>query len=335
MKTKISGLSRVLLILGSILLVVSLFFPLWRIELEAPQYPEGLMLQLHPNKIGGDVDIINGLNHYIGMKTLHSEDFFEFTILPYIIGFFAGIFLLSGILGNKKLMYTTFVLFLLFGVVSMIDFYRWNYDYGHDLDPNAAIKVPGMAYQPPVLGYKQLLNFGAYSIPDIGGWMFIVTGVFILIAVVLESGLLQKFKKVTPVGAVLLGFLLFSCGRTEPEKINYNTDECDYCKMSIADARFGTEIITQKGRVYKFDDISCLLEYRKENAKTEFASFWVPDFVGKGEFVNAEKAFYVVSEKIKSPMGGNTAAFKTESDAKKLADEHQSTVVDWKKITAE
>jgi copper chaperone NosL len=151
----------------------------------------------------------------------------------------------------------------------------------------------------------------------------------------LESGLLQKFKKVTPVGAVLLGFLLFSCGRTEPEKINYNTDECDYCKMSIADARFGTEIITQKGRVYKFDDISCLLEYRKENAKTEFASFWVPDFVGKGEFVNAEKAFYVVSEKIKSPMGGNTAAFKTESDAKKLADEHQSTVVDWKKITAE
>ena len=52
---------------------------MWRIELEAPQYPEGLVLQLHANKIGGDVDIINGLNHYIGMATLHTENFFEFT----------------------------------------------------------------------------------------------------------------------------------------------------------------------------------------------------------------------------------------------------------------
>ena len=75
--------------------------------------------------------------------------------------------------------------------MAMVDFYRWNYDYGHDLDPSAAIKVPGMAYQPPIFGYKQLLNFGAYSIPDIGGWLFIAAGLFLLIAVLKEF----KFKK--------------------------------------------------------------------------------------------------------------------------------------------
>ncbi len=92
---KISILSRVLLLIVSSLLVGTLFFPMWRIELDAPQYPEGLVLQLFANKIGGDVEIINGLNHYIGMATLHTENFFEFTILPYIFGGFALISLLG------------------------------------------------------------------------------------------------------------------------------------------------------------------------------------------------------------------------------------------------
>ena len=70
-------------------LIVVLFVPMWRIELDAPQYPEGLMMQIYPNKLGGNVDIINGLNHYIGMKTLHDEDFIEFKILPSIIIFFS------------------------------------------------------------------------------------------------------------------------------------------------------------------------------------------------------------------------------------------------------
>ncbi len=58
----------------------------------------------------------------------------------------------------------------------LVDFYRWGYQYGHNLDPNAAIQVPGMTYQPPIIGYKNLLNFTAYSGPDIGGWIMIVSG---------------------------------------------------------------------------------------------------------------------------------------------------------------
>lgn len=82
--------------------------------------------------------------------------------------------------------------FVLFGVVAMVDFWLWEYDYGHNLDPNAAIKVPGMAYQPPLIGFKQLLNFGAYSIPNIGGWLFVAAGVLLVIASVIE---IKKVRK--------------------------------------------------------------------------------------------------------------------------------------------
>ena len=79
MKTSnLSVLSKAILAIVGLLFIGSLFVPLWRIELDAPQYPEGLVLQLHANKIAGEVDIINGLNHYIGMATLHTENFFEF-----------------------------------------------------------------------------------------------------------------------------------------------------------------------------------------------------------------------------------------------------------------
>ncbi|NGF54960.1 hypothetical protein G5B00_00425 [Parapedobacter sp. SGR-10] len=175
----ISSTNRLLLILCSIALLAVIFLPIWRIELDAAQYPEGLELQIYSNKLAGQVDIINGLNHYIGMKTLHADDFIEFTVLPYIIGFFVLAFLGVALSRKRKFVYVLFGAFLLFGIVAMVDFYRWLYNYGHDLDPNAPIIVPGMAYQPPLIGFKQLLNFGAFSIPDLGGWMFIAVGVIL------------------------------------------------------------------------------------------------------------------------------------------------------------
>lgn len=184
--SKISMVSKYLFLIASVLLLSSIFFPLWRIELTAPQYPEGLVLQLHADKIGGDVDVINGLNHYIGMKTLHAENFFEFSVLKYIFIGFGLVGLIFVFIGSKKGLYAYFASFVLFIIASASDFYRWNYNYGHDLNPNAAIKVPGMAYQPPLLGYKQLLNFGAYSIPDIGGWMLIGAGLLLFFAVLKE-----------------------------------------------------------------------------------------------------------------------------------------------------
>ncbi|MBD8016883.1 hypothetical protein [Kaistella pullorum] len=183
--TGLSKFTRILLAVCGIALVISIFVPLWSIYLEAPQYPEGLSMFLWANKITGEYEIINGLNHYIGMKTIHPEDFWEFEVLPYALGFFALLCFLAAILNRKSWLYVTTVLFLVFGVAFMVDFWLWEYDYGHNLDPNAAIVVPGMSYQPPLIGFKQLLNFGAYSYPNIGGGiMFAVAGILAILAVI-------------------------------------------------------------------------------------------------------------------------------------------------------
>jgi copper chaperone NosL len=191
-KNNLSGIIRLMVLLCGIALIAVLYTPIWRIELDAPQYPEGLHLSIYANQLGGNVDIINGLNHYIGMRTLHKEDFIEFTVLPYIIGFFSLLFIVTATVNKRKILNLVFSLFVLFGVVAMIDFWRWEYDYGHNLNPDAAIKVPGMAYQPPLIGFKQLLNFGAYSIPDIGGWIFVGVGAILLACVFIEF---KKAKK--------------------------------------------------------------------------------------------------------------------------------------------
>src|SRR6185503_17106851 len=86
---RLTGYARWLTALCGAILFAVLFFPIWQIQLTAPQYPEGLVLLIFANKLGGNVNIINGLNHYIGMKTLHTKDFVEFTILPFIIAFFS------------------------------------------------------------------------------------------------------------------------------------------------------------------------------------------------------------------------------------------------------
>lgn len=187
---------RILIFLSGILLVAVLFVPLWQIELNAPQYPEGLVLKMYPHKIGGNVDVINGLNHYIGMKTLHTEDFIEFTILPYIVGFFALFCFVVFFLKKHKWLTVLFTLFVIFGIIAMIDFWRWEYAYGHDLNPEAPIQVPGMAYQPPLIGYKQLLNFGAYSIPDVGGILFILVGLLLLVALLIPWYKKRKMKRI-------------------------------------------------------------------------------------------------------------------------------------------
>jgi copper chaperone NosL len=332
---KISTLSKGVLLVVMVLLVSSIFVPMWRIELSAPQYPEGLVLKLHADKIAGDVDIINGLNHYIGMKTLHKEDFVEFTVLPYIFVFFGVFALVTAIIAKKKILYILFVSLVLFGVLAAVDFYRWNYEYGHNLDPNAAIQVPGMSYQPPLIGYKQLLNFGAYSIPDIGGWLLIASGFLLFIIVVKESNLLQKFGK--PKTASVLLFLLslsfLSCSNnTKAVPIKLNVDNCDFCKMSIADGKYGAEVLTEKGRTYKFDDIMCMMNYCKENSNTKISAYYVHDFIQDNVLIPVTTAHFISGSTIESPMRGGIVAFSSEKDAKEFGTKLNAELITWNAI---
>jgi copper chaperone NosL len=336
MKNKIGIISRVLLAVCAVALTAVLFVPLWKIDLIAPQYPEGLSLLIYPNKLAGNVDIINGLNHYIGMKTLHTSDFIEFTILPWLIGLYALLFLTAAIAGRKKVLYTVFILFLVFGIIAMVDFYKWEYNYGHNLNPDAAIQVPGMSYQPPLIGYKQLLNFSAYSFPHTGGWIFIGVGALALLCVVLA---LKRKKSITPkpalvntVIAALLSVLLSSCS-TAPEPIKTGIDGCTFCKMTISDVRYGAEIVSKKGKIFKFDDAHCVLAYLKKNiADKDIAAIYFTDFSGKHSLINVNEAFFLKSADLKSPMGGNVAAFSNKDSLQQVAGQFNGTVLSWAEL---
>lgn len=170
--------TRILILISCLLMLSAYVLPLWHILLDAPQYPEGLEMKIWLSGLSGNIDQINGLNHYIGMKHISVDDFKEFKILPYIFGALTLIGICAALLKSRKVLITWFVGLCLFAVLGFSDFYIWEYNYGHNLNPHAAIKVEGMYYQPPLFGYKQLLNFTAGSLPDTGGILVGIGGIF-------------------------------------------------------------------------------------------------------------------------------------------------------------
>jgi copper chaperone NosL len=174
---KLQPISRIIIAISALLMVSAYFVPLWRILMWAPQYPEGLGMKIWINNITGDVKIISALNHYIGMRHIEVSMFPEFKYMIYIVAFVIAVGLLTSIINRRVMLWSYAILIIISGIAALVDFYLWGYDYGHNLDPNAAIVVPGMAYQPPVIGTKQLLNFTAFSGPDVGGWIFIAAGI--------------------------------------------------------------------------------------------------------------------------------------------------------------
>ena len=166
-------LARALTAVAALLLLALYAFPLWRIDLLAPQYPEGIGMLIRIDDVVGvkeqDLHNINGLNHYIGMKEIHAESIPELHWMPWLVGALVVTGLLVAAWGRRRALVAWLGAFLVLGLAGLADFWRWSYDYGHDLDPEAIIKVPGMSYQPPMIGTKQLLNFTATSWPSWGG----------------------------------------------------------------------------------------------------------------------------------------------------------------------
>ncbi|MCH8558013.1 MAG: hypothetical protein LAT84_09330 [Balneolia bacterium] len=161
--------ARLLIILAGLILIPLWYIPFWSISMTAPQYPEGIGMYISINDIQGhnrhDLQSINTLNHYIGMKEIHKEEIPELRIIPWIVKAMIAFALIVGLTGNQKLLISWVVLFIVLSLAGIADYWWWGYDYGHNLDPRAPIKVPGMSYQPPLIGTKQLLNIRASSFP--------------------------------------------------------------------------------------------------------------------------------------------------------------------------
>ena len=167
------SLPRIFMVLASIILVLVFFFPIWSITLIAPQYPSGITMYIWINQITGEspgtLQNINILNHYVGMQFIVPDSIPELKYFQFVVGTLI-LLGLAAVFFNKKGYYLAWViLIIILGILAVYDFYLWEYDYGHNLSPTAPIKVPGAAYQPPLIGKKIILNFTAYSWPHIGG----------------------------------------------------------------------------------------------------------------------------------------------------------------------
>lgn len=185
------------MMVGAALLLSLFFFPLWNIELGAPQYPVPLGMNIHITGIEGvkefDIQNIDGLNHYIGMKTIpKAEQMWEFTVFPIVIGLMSVLGILLGIGGYLNKVKPIFFLYWLIlmsvlGLLGMYDFNLWLIDYGSDLDPHAIMKMVDangnpLTYEPPIFGHRKILNFDAYSYPHIGAYLMAVGMFFTLLA---------------------------------------------------------------------------------------------------------------------------------------------------------
>ncbi len=182
-------ISRLLIIIASVVLLFVFLFPLWNMTFFSNQYTDGLALDIYAYRLEGaktpnrdDLREINSLNHYIGMRPLLESDFSEFVWLPFAIGGLVLLALRAVVLGKMSKLVDVFVLFVYFSLYSLWSFYYRLHSYGHNLDPTAAIKVE--PFTPPLFGEQVVGNFTVYSYPDVASYLFIVYGLLLLAALV-------------------------------------------------------------------------------------------------------------------------------------------------------
>jgi copper chaperone NosL len=333
---KMKKITRITFLILNLILGLTFIFPLWGIYLIAPQYPEGLVMKIWINKISGNLDTINNLNHYIGMKLIKPDSIAELKIMPFILGFFIVFGLLTVILNKRTLLAIWFGALAFAGIDGLVDFYQWLYDYGHNLSPHAAIIIPGMSYQPPLIGTKKLLNFTASSYPHIGGIILILAGItaFALLLIEFKRTTKQKvsISKVQPVLTSIFAILFLISCTAQAEPVNYGNDACYSCKMNIVDNKYGGEIVTAKGKVFKFDSIGCLVEYYKAKKDNGKDKVFVIDLATPGKFIDARKAIFLNSEKLASPMGPNLAAFANNNEIKVVKNAYPGKVLSWEQV---
>jgi len=133
---------------------------------------------------------------------------------------------------------------------------------------------------------------------------------------------------------IVLGLILIistNCSTT-PEPIKYGHESCDKCRMQIMDPKYGTELVTSKGKVYKFDSVECLAFFAKNMNDDKNSTLWVTDFSNNNELVDKNKAFFLLSEKLRSPMGLNLTAFSSQNELDKLKEQYQGKEITWDEL---
>ena len=132
---------------------------------------------------------------------------------------------------------------------------------------------------------------------------------------------------------LLMVMLLFSACNKDPKPIQYGEDQCDYCSMSIVQRTHSAQLVTEKGKQYKFDAIECMVNYVKDAPdKFENANLLVANYNEPGEMVSAEEASYLISKNLPSPMGAYLTAFKTKAEAEEAQEKLDGKLYRWDEL---
>ncbi len=126
--------------------------------------------------------------------------------------------------------------------------------------------------------------------------------------------------------------VLISCMSGEPKPLQFNSDACDFCKMTIANGQFGAELITEKGRYYKFDDVACLIHFAKSNTVVPYKAFFVCDYLMDNTLISVEKCYFLKGGTINSPMNGNAIAFASKKEAERYQPKFNAALLSWKEL---
>ncbi len=335
--------SNIIMIIGALLILGLFKFPLWNITLEAPQYPQGLGMDIFINdfvdKNPHDIKNINLMNHYVGMQYI-PESIPEFKIFPVVIIIMSVFGVLIGIFKNYKWFVAWFTLMVILAASGIYDFYLWEHDYGHNLDPKAIMKFTNpdgsvMGFQPPLFGTKEILNFTAHSYPQLGAYFLAFGMAFSFLAFVVgrnERISISNKAGISKVISLMFLCALLSSGCTvKPKEIYYGEDVCDYCSMTIVDRQHAAQLVTEKGKVYKFDATECMINHIAEN-KAPPAFLLVTDYSQPEKLIDARKATFIISENIPSPMSANLSALASQEIAHTLKEEKGGTLYTWQEL---
>lgn len=294
---------RMLVAAAALLLGVMYAAPVWSIRLIAPQYPEGLGLLIRLNTITGvkenDLNSINSLNHYIGMRPILPSAIPELRYMPWIIAALMVGGVLVAVVGRRRLLVAWVAAFTAISAAGLYDFWRWGYDYGHNLDAEqAVIVVPDMTYQPPLIGTRQLLNFQATSMPHVGA---VAAGLALLLGVVAlflayRGGFRARRASLT----TALATASIACAGSAHE-IAFGLDSCAECRMLVNDRRFGAQIVTQAGKAVTFDSIECMYAYLSHARAS--GERWVVTADKAGTLVREAEAEFRNDGALHPPMG--------------------------------
>ena len=139
-----------------------------------------------------------------------------------------------------------------------------------------------------------------------------------------------KLKHMTTAAILMLGVMLIAC-KVEPEPLHYGKDGCHTCKMTLMDNKFGAEIVTTKGKIYKFDDVNCMLAFYNSNAvpTSDMKDILIVNFSRPETMIDARNALYLKAEQIKSPMASNVAAFETNEELKQMNESLKGILLSW------